>query len=409
VAGEQRIAKIDLQPQVEKPESARLRVVTPVPEAEVFVDGSSVGRAPFDRSDLAPGKHYVVVRKPGFAEWKREVVLDPTAATTLTADLSASGTLKILSNVAGARVILDGQMVGNAPLTLDSVAAGDHLIEVKQPGYVDAKQPVHVDGGVQKILAADLVAVRGGPSAADAARRLRSMTSFSAVAIDPARFTLDVAGGYVPFGQVRLTVGALRAGWFGLDAGIELRTTGYFTDGGAHAKLQFLQAGPVAIGATLFVGGGGGPLHRNDFLFEAGLPITLLFGDLVRFTAHPYVQVYSDRNCAGLGDALNDKSSGGTLAIDEERACKSYDVASGNRAPQPGFRTAGQDPRNRFTGARFMLRAALEIAVAEVANIFLIFEGDPIGERQSLTDKFSSAFPATDPQIYGALGVSFKF
>jgi hypothetical protein len=421
-AGEQRIAKIDLQPQVEKPATARLRVVTAVPDAEVFVDGASMGRAPFDRNDLAPGKHFVVVRKQGFAEWKREVNLDAAAPLTMTADLSASGTVKILSNVAGASVFLDGQMVGATPLTLDAVAAGDHLVEVKKSGYVDAKQPVRVDGGEQKILAADLAPVRTGPSASDVARRSRSMTSFSAVAIDPARFTLDVAAGYVPFGQLRLTVGALRAGWFGLDAGIELRTTGYFTDGGAHAKLQFIQAGPVAIGAAVYIGGGGGPVRRNDFTFEAGLPITLLFGDLVRFTAHPYVQVYSDRNCPGVDDIQSDDKSSSTLTPgsgqlykDEERACKAYD-GNGKRmndyftSPAQGpFQLAGQDPRTRFTGARFMLRAALEIAVADAANIFLIFEGDAVGERHSLTDKFSSAFPRTDPQIYGAAGVTFKF
>src|SRR6266540_433563 len=58
-----------------------------------------------------------------------------------------------------------------------------------------------------------------------------------------------------------------------------MRTVGYFTEGGAHAKLQFVQAGPVAIGFDIFIGGGGGPTHRNDFLFEAGIPFSLLFGD----------------------------------------------------------------------------------------------------------------------------------
>src|SRR5205814_8715556 len=139
VAGEQRMARIDLQPQLEKPVTARLRVVTPVPDAEVFVDGASMGKAPLDRSDFAPGKHFVTVRKSGFAEWKRTIDLDPSAPVTLTAELSASGTLKILSNVAGATIYIDGQPVGKTPLTLDNVAAGDHLLEVKQTGYVDAR------------------------------------------------------------------------------------------------------------------------------------------------------------------------------------------------------------------------------------------------------------------------------
>lgn len=401
-AGQQQVARADLTTQPEKPVTAHLRVVTPVPNAEVFIDGASAGPAPVDRNDLPPGKHFVIVRARGYAEWKREVDLDPMQPTTLTAELSATGTLKILSNVSGAMVVIDGQVVGKTPLTLDTIAAGEHLVEVKQAGYIDAKQSFHIDGGEQKILAADLTPIRHGPTAADMVRRMRGMTSFSGVTIDPARFTADIAAGYVPFGDVRLTVGAFRYNWLGLDAGIELRTIGYFTEGLAHAKLQFVQAGPVAIAFDVNIGGGGGPTKRTDFIFEAGVPFTLLFGDLVRFTAHPYLQVYSDRNCPSKDDIMQDPSL--TMpGQGEQAACG---VTDGTTGP---IRFGQKDPRERFTGARLMLQAVLEIAVAENVNIFLMFEGDPIGERQALTAKFSSDFPAVDPQIYGRLGVTFKF
>jgi PEGA domain len=409
-AGEQRVARVDLTAQAERPVTARLRVVTPVPNAEVFIDGASAGPAPFDRPDLAPGKHYVIVRARGYAEWKREVDLDPATPTTLSAELSASGTVKILSNVSGATVIVDGQVMGKTPVVLDNIAAGEHLVEVKHSGYVDAKQPFHLDGGEQKILAADLSPIRKGPTPADMARRMRGMTSFSGVTIDPARFTADIAGGYVPFGQLRLTVGAFRYNWFGMDAGIELRTVGYFTEGLAHAKLQFVQAGPVAIAFDVAVGGGGGPTRRTDFIFEAGIPLTLLFGDIVRFTAHPYLQVYSDRNCPTATDIAADpdlsKPGGG-----EQGTCSAMKDANGKWSGMwQGDRfSLSQDPRERFTSARFMLQAVLEIAITENVNLFLLFEGDPVAQRQALTHKFSSAFPDTDPQIYGRAGVTFKF
>jgi hypothetical protein len=418
-AGAQSVARVDLAVQPEKPVTARLRVVTPVPNAEVFVDGASAGPAPFDRNDLAPGKHFVIVRARGFAEYKREVDLDPATPTTLSAELSASGTVKILSNVSGATVLVDGQVVGKTPVVLDNIAAGEHLVEVKQSGYVDAKQPFHLDGGEQKILAADLAPVHKGPTPQDLARRMRAMSSFSAVAIDPARFTADLAGGYVPFGQVRLTVGAFRWNWIGMDAGIEMRTIGYFTEGGAHAKLQFVQAGPVALGFDVFVGGGGGPTHRNDFIFEAGIPFSLLFGDIVRFTAHPYLQVYSDKNCPSVDDIHGDANAEGkqndiahsSTYTSEQDACKARDGNGNNDLPVPSgtLPMVPQDPRQRFLGARFMLQAVLEIAITENVNIFAIFEGDPVGQRQALTAKFSSVFPNQDSQIYGRLGVTFKF
>ncbi|HEX9103782.1 MAG TPA: PEGA domain-containing protein, partial [Polyangia bacterium] len=125
--GAQSVARVELVPQAEKPISARLRVVTPVPNAEVFIDGASAGPAPYDHNDLAPGKHFVIVRARGYAEWKREVDLDPAAPTTLSAELSASGTVKVLSNVSGAMVIIDGQVVGKTPVVLDNIAAGEHL------------------------------------------------------------------------------------------------------------------------------------------------------------------------------------------------------------------------------------------------------------------------------------------
>jgi hypothetical protein len=406
--GAQAVARVDMNAAPAQPVGARLRVVTPVPNAEVFIDGSSAGPAPFDRSDLPPGKHFVIVRAHGYAEWKREVDLDPSQPMTLSAELSASGTVKVLSNVSGATVLIDGQIVGKTPVVLDNIPAGEHFVEVKQSGYLDAKQPFHLEGGEQKILAADLTSVHRGPTREDMRRRMRGMTSFSAVTIDPARFTADVAAGYVPFGQVRLTVGAFRYNWLGLDAGIELRTIGYFTEGLAHAKLQFVQAGPVAIAFDTAIGGGGGPTNRNDFIFEAGIPFTLLFGDLVRFTAHPYLQVYTDKNCPSPSDLAKDPSLS-MPGQGEQKACNAMNDGSGTwTVPGESF-SFKQDPRTRFVGARFMLQAVLEIAVAENVNIFLLFEGDPVGERQSLTAKFSSVFPNTDPQVYGRVGVTFKF
>ena len=117
------MARVDLESQPGGPPAARLRVVTPVPDAEVFLDGASAGPAPLDRNDLAPGKHCVVVRAPGFAEWKREVELNPASPMTLSAELSASGTVKILSNVGRRQgVPRRGSEMGKTPVTLENVA-----------------------------------------------------------------------------------------------------------------------------------------------------------------------------------------------------------------------------------------------------------------------------------------------
>jgi hypothetical protein len=381
--GEQRIAKIDLV-QGAAQGVGRLRIVTPVPEAEVFIDGSSAGKAPIERGDLSAGKHYVVVRARGYAEWRREVNIEAGGVANLTAELSASGVLKVLSNVAGADVLIDGEIKGKTPLTLEAMPAGDHLAEVRARGYASARQPFHLDGGEQKILSADLAALRTGPTTGELMHTYKSMTSWSAVTVEPNKFTADVVGGFFPFGELRLTVGAFRKGMFGIDAGVDIRTIGYMTEGLGRVRFQYLHAGPVALGTFIGVGGGGGPGNRNDFVFEFGIPFTLLFADVVRLSTTPYLQVYTDRLCPDAG------------------------AASPPSGCTPGPKGAS-DPTSRVAGARVLLQAALEIVVHPNVNIFFIFEGDPVGPRLLYTSAYSPALLATDPQVYGRAGVTFKF
>ena len=95
---------------------AALKVQSTIPNAEVFVDGSSLGRAPVDRNDLDPGKHYVSVHRDGYSDFKREIFLVENQPVTLVADLSASGSLRILSTPEGAEVRLDGELIGRTPV-----------------------------------------------------------------------------------------------------------------------------------------------------------------------------------------------------------------------------------------------------------------------------------------------------
>ena len=411
-AGESRVMKMDPQgpaapnPNVPPLEAVgRLRVVTPEPDAEVFLDGTSMGVGSIDRRDIPNGKHFVVVRKQGFAEWKREIDIKPGESMSLTADLASSGTIKILANVSGAEVFIDSQPAGRTPVTVPNVPAGDHLVEVRAPGFLDARQQLHLAGGEQKVLSADLQTRRDGPSAQDIARHIRSSSSFSAVTLDPGRFTFDLGVGFLPFAQARLTVGAWRHGMFGIDAGVGVRTSGYLTEVGVHAKAQLLRAGPVAIGTQFYLGGGGGPGGRNDFTFEWGLPISLLFGDIVRVTGNPYLQVATDRLCP-------------TSATPTVHGSES-DVCSTGYGSQPAGKTNydarwHHGTRDRFVSTRLMLQAAIEVSIHRVATLFFIFEGAPTGERASLTGTagygYNDGFAwKHDPRLYGRLGLTFKF
>ena len=102
-AGENAIVSFRMEAAPPDRPHAALKVQSMIPNAEVFLDGSSLGRAPVDRADLDPGKHYVVVHRDGYTDFKREVILVENQSVALVADLSASGALRILSTPKGPR------------------------------------------------------------------------------------------------------------------------------------------------------------------------------------------------------------------------------------------------------------------------------------------------------------------
>ena len=143
----------------------------------MFVDGSSLGRAPVDRNDLDPGKHYVVVHRDGYTDFKREVVLLENQAVTLVADLSATGRAAHPVDARGRRGAhrrrAHRQDAGGAR----RVAAGDHVVEFRLKGYFDHKETMKVEGGREKVFSVDLKADPHRPDAraggSGASRRCR--------------------------------------------------------------------------------------------------------------------------------------------------------------------------------------------------------------------------------------------
>jgi hypothetical protein len=68
----------------------------------------------------------------------------PTESPAVT---TGNGSLSISSSPAGATVFLDSVMLGTTPLNLDTVPSGNHLVEIKAPGYVTSSVQVEVKPG----------------------------------------------------------------------------------------------------------------------------------------------------------------------------------------------------------------------------------------------------------------------
>jgi hypothetical protein len=86
---------------------------------------------------VAAGAHVLVAKAPGFHDLKVEIPADRPAGYRLDVALPPIGTLVELAGApAGARIFVDDQPVGTAPLAAPlEVPVGAHAIEVKMSGY----------------------------------------------------------------------------------------------------------------------------------------------------------------------------------------------------------------------------------------------------------------------------------
>jgi hypothetical protein len=416
--GKQRAEKVELQQTDEARGVASLRVimVNPIEGAQYFVNGRRVREEDVTSDkgmEVTAGPSVVVVQREGFGKVTKMVNIAAGAREAVTVELRNVGRLVVTSTPPGAQVWINGSQVGQTPYTGEDVPGGQHMVEVRLHNHQVYQQQVTVRAGEQSTVSA---ALQEAPAAAPVPVTPPHMqASFSAVPHDPGRFSVDVSVGYPYFIGSSLVVGAWRRGMFGLDAGVDVRTAFYLTEAMVRARAQLFQAGPIAGGLNLAIGGGGGPRGRNTFTFEIGAPLTLMAGRLVMLTARPYLQVYSDQLCptpqaASVAEFLpehdGDRCTGASgMFPDATLAARTgtYDPTDAR------YQEAGTGVLDRFTRARFFLQAVLEVEVTRVFNLWLLFETAPGQERQAFTDKFGQIFPTSDVGVYGRVGATFKF
>jgi len=134
--------------------------VTTTPKATVFLDGEHLGQAPYYNEKLKSGEYVlkIVPESSGQAlnPWKGRVTLSPGILTVVNRELgltpdSSSGeilsfepladknaiSLSVVTSPDGAVVNLDGEPKGFAPLSIDNISEGDHLLVISSPGFVE--------------------------------------------------------------------------------------------------------------------------------------------------------------------------------------------------------------------------------------------------------------------------------
>jgi hypothetical protein len=116
--------------------------------ARVFLDDRELGAVPKGPIEVAPGEHTVAVRRAGYRDYSRRINAKEGELTELNVLLEpVAAFVTVKADVAGARVIIDGEDKGTAPLEGVMVSAGSHEIVVKLDGFRSETQRITVRTG----------------------------------------------------------------------------------------------------------------------------------------------------------------------------------------------------------------------------------------------------------------------
>jgi hypothetical protein len=178
--------------QVRADQAARIAdvmVVTDKP-AVIEVDGVEVGRTPLERPlRFASGAHMLSALAPGCLPARREITLAGRTMQTLTLALlpteSSNAHLTLMVSVPGAEVFVNRQRAGLTPLpTSVAVAPGAAVIELRRPGYRDAKRTIQVDEGSNGTLSFDLEEDPAAPPSLKGRLRITPSEPGATVSVD---------------------------------------------------------------------------------------------------------------------------------------------------------------------------------------------------------------------------------
>ncbi len=134
---------------------AHLAIDSAVPGADVLVDGTLVGRTPLPASlAVAPGTRVVTLRRKGYREARRELVLAEGATGKLHIDLeddpeaslADKGVLALQVRETEVHVAVNGRARGvySGPLTLP---AGPYRLRIERAGFAPSERDVELRAG----------------------------------------------------------------------------------------------------------------------------------------------------------------------------------------------------------------------------------------------------------------------
>ncbi len=140
----------------EAPTTGSLLVASDISGVPIYVDGEQQGTTPTVIENVAVGRRTIELRPPGGEPRTEIVVIQAGQRATLNVELRAGpaavGSLRVIANVPGAVISLDGEALGEAPVSKNDVSPGDHILEASANGFQDLQQPVTIESGRQQVV-----------------------------------------------------------------------------------------------------------------------------------------------------------------------------------------------------------------------------------------------------------------
>lgn len=117
--------------------------------AEVYLDNRFIGfteaQKPLKITNLLEGSYDLKFIRGGYEDWQGKIAVLAKMERTVKVSLTAKpGSMNIYSEPAGARILLDNNPVGYTPMSLQSVAEGEHEIRLVKENYQEWAQKVVV-------------------------------------------------------------------------------------------------------------------------------------------------------------------------------------------------------------------------------------------------------------------------